>query len=81
MVPTHYYNGEPHGPRFGDGAFLSEWLDKLPIRKQRPVAVRYGEIYRELVQSDPGKCRYRCNCWLRKTVAKYYIVDDGIIPF
>lgn len=75
MIPTHYYSGGIHGYQYGDAGFLSEWLGKLPIRKQRPVAVRYSEIYSELVIKDPNKCRYRANCWLRKTVDKYKVTD------
>ena len=69
MLPTNFYIS-PHGDIYGDKAWLIEWLDKLPIRKQKPVAIRYGEIYQELVLSDPNNCRYRSNTWLRKTVQK-----------
>jgi hypothetical protein len=85
VTPLHHYKGGEHGPTYGDTAFLSEWIDKLPIRKQKPVAMRYSEIYQELVISDPNKCRYRSNSWLRKVVKKvceeFQKNNDNTLPF
>tara|TARA_R110000822_G_scaffold135429_4_gene273019 strand:+ start:82 stop:324 length:243 start_codon:yes stop_codon:yes gene_type:complete len=80
MIPTHFYNGGMHGEKFGDGPWLVETIDKLPIRKQKPVAARYSEIYQQLVLEDPKNYRYRCNVWLRKIVEKYKPINDGL-PF
>jgi len=85
MIPTHFYNGGEHGERFGDAEWLVETIDKLPIRKQKPVSQRYSEIYQELALSDPDKCRFRSNSWLRKTVEKickeFEKNNDNTLPF
>lgn len=81
MTPTHYYNGGIHGYQYGDGPWLAETIDKIPHRKQQAVSTRYSEIYNELVQSDPMKCRFRCNVWLRKIVEKYTPKNNDIVPF
>ena len=80
MIPPHFYNGGEHGSTYGDGPWLVETVDKLPIRKQKPVAVRYGEIYQQFVLEDTKNYRYRCNVWLRKIVEKYKPINDGL-PF
>jgi len=80
MTPTHFYNGGENGERFGDAEWLTEQIDRLPIRKQKPVAARYSEIYQQLVLEDPKNYRYRCNVWLRKVVKKYKPINDGL-PF
>ena len=79
MTPTHFYNGGEHGERFGDESWLVEQLNQLPDTIRGPVSQRYGEIYQELSLSDPNKCRFRCNAWMRKTVEKNKNKD--IIPF
>ena len=85
MTPTHFYNGGEHGPTYGDGPWLVETIDKLPIRKQKPIGIRYGEIYKQLVESDPRNCRYRSNTWLRKTFDKickqFQKNNDNSLPF
>ena len=69
MLPANYYHGPGNG-QYGDSAFLIEWLHKLPPKMQKPVSDRYSEIYAQLVKDDPKECRFRANCWLRKTIAK-----------
>ena len=81
MTPTHFYNGGENGERFGDAEWLSETIDKIPHRKQKAVAGRYSEIYQELVLSDPDKCRFRSNTWLRKVVEKLKPINTGTLPF
>jgi len=80
VTPAHFYNGGENGERFGDAEWLTEQIDRLPIRKQKPVAARYSEIYQQLVLEDPKNYRYRCNVWLRKIVEKYKPINDGL-PF
>ena len=81
MTPSSFFDGGIHGPTYGDGPWLSEALEQIPFRKQKAVANRYSEIYQELVLSDPRQCRYRSNCWLRKVVKKYTVVNNDIVPF
>ena len=69
MLPANFYNGPDHG-QYGDKAFLIEWLHKLPPKMQKPVSDRYSDIYAQLSEEAPNECRFRANCWLRKTVAK-----------
>jgi hypothetical protein len=78
MLPANFYNGPDHG-QYGDSKFLIEWIDKLPIRMQKPVSEKYSEIYTQLVKDDPNECRARVNTWLRKTVEKNKPVDDGLL--
>jgi len=72
-----FYNGGMHGPKYGDGEFISKQIDLLPISMQKKVRKRYGGIYLKLIKEDKDKCRYRANTWLRATVKKYKAVDDG----
>jgi len=81
MTPTHFYNGGEHGEMYGDKPWLIETIDKIPHRKQKAVADRYSEIYQELALSDPDKCRFRANVWLRKIVKKYKPSESDIVPF
>ena len=85
MTPAHFYNGGENGERFGDAEWLTEQIDRLPIAKQRPVSIRYGEIYKTLSIDDPRNCRYRSNTWMRKTVEKvcreFQKNNDNSLPF
>ncbi len=66
-----FYNGGMHGERFGDGKFISEQIDMLPIKIQDRMREKYGVIYAELMETDEINARFRSNTWLRNVVKKY----------
>ncbi len=85
MTPTHFYNGGIHGEQYGDGPWLVETIDLLPIRRQSEIAKRYSEIYLQLMDDDPRNARYRSNTYLRKRVEKickeFQKNTDNTLPF
>ena len=85
MTPPHFFNGGIHGEMFGDGPWLVETIDKLPIRRQSEIAKRYSEIYLQLMDDDPRNARYRSNTYLRKRVEKickeFQKNNDNTLPF
>ena len=72
-----HYNGGTHGEQYGDGHWILEQIDKLPIKIQGQVRAKYSEIYEELTLTDPNNKRNRANTWLRKVVDKHGVEQDG----
>lgn len=72
-----FFDGDEHGEKFGDKAFISEQIDLLPISMQIKVRARYGEIYAKLSTEDKDNCRSRSNTWLRSVVKKHGVKIDN----
>jgi len=85
MIPPYFFNGGIHGEIYGDGPWLVETIDLLPIRRQKELAARYSEIYLQLVSEDPRNARYRSNTYLRNRVEKICLEfqknNDNSLPF
>tara|TARA_R110000744_G_scaffold47228_1_gene104066 strand:+ start:234 stop:473 length:240 start_codon:yes stop_codon:yes gene_type:complete len=75
MIPKHHYSAED-GPTYNDTGWIEAQLDMLPISIQKKVAEKYSDIYLKLITEGDTKARFRCNSWLRKTVAKYKVTDQ-----
>lgn len=80
MKPKHCYDNSDSSI-YNDEQWIAEKLDQLPISMQKKVCSKYSDIYLQLSNEDPFKCRYRANTWLRKIVDKNKVVyiNDGRI--
>lgn len=77
MIPKYHYSAED-GPTYNDTSWLESQLDQLPISMQKKVCNKYSDIYLQLTTEEDTKARFRSNSWLRKTVAKYKVINqDG----
>ena len=77
MLPRHHYS-DKDSTLYNDSLWLESQLDQLPISIQKKVCERYSGIYSQLTNEEDTKARFRCNSWLRKTVAKYKVTNqDG----
>ena len=75
MRPKHCYD-DKDSQVYNDLSWIESQLDQLPIYIQKKVAEKYSDIYLKLTTVDSNKARFRCNSWLRKTVAKYKVTDQ-----
>ena len=75
MRPRHCYD-DKDSQVYNDLSWIESQLDQLPISIQKKVAEKYSDIYLKLTTVDSNKARFRCNSWLRKTVAKYKVTDQ-----
>ena len=77
MIPKYHYSAED-GPTYNDTNWIEAQLDMLPINIQKKVCNKYSDIYLQLTTDEERGVRFRCNTWLRKTVAKYKVINqDG----
>tara|TARA_R110000803_G_C11892255_1_gene311065 strand:+ start:90 stop:329 length:240 start_codon:yes stop_codon:yes gene_type:complete len=75
MIPKHHYSAED-GPTYNDTGWIEAQLDQLPISIQKKVAEKYSDIYLKLTTDEEKGVRFRANSWLRKTVAKYKVINQ-----
>ncbi len=75
MRPRHCYD-DKDSQVYNDLSWIESQLDQLPISIQKKVAEKYSDIYLKLTTVDSNKARFRCNSWLRKTVAKYKVINQ-----
>ena len=77
MIPKYHYSAED-GPTYNDTNWIEAQLDMLPINIQKKVCNKYSDIYLQLTTDEERGVRFRCNTGLRKTVAKYKVINqDG----
>ena len=77
MRPKHCYDDED-STLYNDLEWVQAQLDQLPISMQKKVCNKYSDIYLQLTTEEDAKARFRSNSWLRKTVAKYKVINqDG----
>ncbi len=75
MLPRHHYS-EKDCRQYSDSKWIELQLEQLPISMQAKVSKRYSDIYWQLSEEDPRKCRFRANSWLREVVKKHKVTVD-----
>ena len=77
MLPKHHYS-DKDSTAYNDSLWIEAQLDQLPISIQKKVCNKYSDIYLQLTTDEERGVRFRANSWLRKTVAKYKVINqDG----
>ena len=75
MRPKHCYDDED-SQVYNDLSWIESQIDQLPISIQKKVAEKYSDIYLKLTTNEEKGVRFRANSWLRKTVAKYKVINQ-----
>ena len=79
MRPRHCYD-DKDSQVYNDLSWIELWieaqLDQLPISIQKKVCDKYSDIYLKLTTDEERGARFRANSWLRKTVAKYKVINQ-----
>tara|TARA_R110000823_G_C15666101_1_gene472618 strand:- start:47 stop:286 length:240 start_codon:yes stop_codon:yes gene_type:complete len=75
MLPRHHYSDED-STAYNDSLWIEAQLDQLPISIQKKVCDKYSDIYLKLTTDEERGARFRANSWLRKTVAKYKVINQ-----
>ena len=75
MRPRHCYD-DKDSQVYNDLSWIESQIDQLPISIQKKVAEKYSDIYLKLTTDEERGVRFRANSWLRKTVAKYKVINQ-----
>ena len=75
MRPRHCYD-DKDSQVYNDLSWIESQIDQLPISIQKKVAEKYSDIYLKLTTDEERGARFRANSWLRKTVAKYKVINQ-----